>query len=152
MTFSASPRYKISIANNSPSESIEFVENQLLEFNFSQIGSYEYKPLVIFLRDAQSQTASKENIVGGFYGFIGLGWLNVSTLWVTKYLRGQGYGQAILTTAEQEAIRQRCNYAYVFTYSFQAPNFYQKLGYEIFAVLDDFPPGYQRFFLKKQLV
>ena len=31
-------------------------------------------------------------------------------------------------------------------------NFYQKLGYEIFGVLDDFPPGYQRLFLKKQFV
>ena len=145
-------RYKISIENNYTSKSIEFIENQLLEFNFSQIGSYEYKPLVIFLKDSQSKTSSQNNIVGGFYGFIGLGWLNVSTLWVAEKLRGQGYGKAILGTAEQEAIRQKCNYAYVFTYNFQAPNFYQKLGYEIFGVLDDFPPGYQRIFLKKQLI
>ena len=144
-------RYQISIENNYTSNSIEFIENQLLEFNFSQIGSYEYKPLVIFLRDSRSKISSQENIVGGFYGFIGLGWLNVSTLWVAETLRGQGYGQAILTTAEQEAIQQKCDYAYVFTYSFQAPNFYQKLGYEIFGVLDNFPPGYQRLFLKKKL-
>ena len=145
-------RYQISIESNPISNSIEFVENQLLEFNFSQIGSYKYNPLVIFLRDSQSQKSSENNIFGGFYGFLGLGWLNISTLWVAENLRGQGYGKAILSTAEQEAIRQKCKYAYVFTYSFQAPNFYQKLGYEIFAVLDDFPPGYQRFFLKKQLV
>ena len=108
-------RYKISIENDFTSNSIEFVENKLIEFNFNQIGSYEYKPLVIFLTDSQSKTSSQENIVGGFYGFIGLGWLNISTLWVAENLRGQGYGKAILSTAEQEAIRQKCKYAYVFT-------------------------------------
>lgn len=142
-------RYKILIESDPISNSIEFIENQLLEFNCSQIGNYEYKPLVIFLRD--SHTSSPENIVGGLYGFIGLGWLNVSTLWVAEHLRGKGYGKAILTTAEREAIRQKCDYAYLFTFSFQSPNFYQKLGYEIFGVLDDFPPGYQRLFLKKKL-
>ena len=145
-------RYQISIESNPISNSIEFVENQLLEINFSQIGSYKYNPLVIFLRDSQSRKSSENNIFGGFYGFLGWGWLNISTLWVAENLRGQGYGKAILNTAEQEAIRQKCDYAYVFTYSFQAPNFYQKLGYETFGILNDFPPDHQRLFLKKQLV
>lgn len=143
-------RYKILIESDPISNSIEFIEDRLAEFNFSQIGNYEYKPLVIFLKD--SQTSSPENIVGGLYGFIGLGWLNVSTLWVAENLRGQGYGKAILTTAEREAIRQKCEYAYLFTFSFQSPKFYQKLGYKIFGVLDNFPLGHQRLFLKKQLV
>ena len=69
-----------------------------------------------------------------------------------RRFESKGYGKAILTTAELEAIRQKCNHAYLFTFSFQSPNFYQKLGYEIFGVLDDFPPGYQRLFLKKQLL
>lgn len=145
-------RYKILIESNPASNSIEFIEDRLAEFNYSQIGNYEYKPLVIFLKDSQSELSSQNNIFGGLYGFIGLGWLNVSTLWVAEDLRGKGYGKAILTTAEQEAIRQKCEYAYLFTFSFQTPNFYQKLGYEIFGVLDDFPPGHQRLFLKKQLL
>ena len=145
------PRYTISLESHPVANSIDFIEHQLLEFNFHQIGNYEYKPLVIFLRDSQSQISSQKNIVGGLYGFIGLGWLNVSTLWVAEDLRQKGYGKAMLNTAEQEAIRQKCNYAYVFTFSFQAPSFYQKSGYEIFGVLDNFPPGYQRLFLKKKL-
>jgi hypothetical protein len=36
--------------------------------------------------------------------------------------------------------------------SFQALQFYQKLGYTMFGVLDDLPEGSQRIFLKKDLV
>ena len=61
------PRYKILIESNPVSNSIEFIENRLAEFNFSQIGNYEYKPLVIFLRD--SHIYSQENIWGGFIWF-----------------------------------------------------------------------------------
>jgi hypothetical protein len=35
--------------------------------------------------------------------------------------------------------------------SFQAPDFYRKLGYEEFGRLDDFPPGHSRLFFRKNL-
>ena len=138
--------YKISIEDNPKPQCVEFIDQQLYEFNVSKIGNYQYEPLVLFLRDAN------QNIAGGFDGFIGLGWLHVGTLWIAEHLRGCGYGRAILTAAEEEAIRKGCSYAYVFTYSFQAPEFYRKAGYEIFGVLDEFPPSHRRFFLKKKLV
>ncbi|MEH2166604.1 MAG: hypothetical protein V7K41_08010 [Nostoc sp.] len=53
--------------------------------------------------------------------------------------------------AEQEAVNRGCLNVYVFTYSFQAPEFYQHLGYEVFGELADFPPGHRRYFLKKNL-
>ena len=34
---------------------------------------------------------------------------------------------------------------------FQAPKFYQHLGYKVFEELEDFPLGHRRFFLKKSL-
>jgi hypothetical protein len=37
------------------------------------------------------------------------------------------------------------------THSFQARPFYERRGYEVFATLDDFPRGHQKFFLKKKL-
>lgn len=43
-----------------------------------------------------------------------------------------------------------CN-AYIFTYSFQSPEFYKHLGYEVFGELEDFPLGHCRYFLKKRL-
>ena len=38
------------------------------------------------------------------------------------------------------------------TFSFQAPDFYQKLGYTTFAQLENFPPGRSRLFMRKKLV
>ena len=35
--------------------------------------------------------------------------------------------------------------------SFQAPDFYQRLGYEVFGVIDRHPWGYQKVFLQKRL-
>jgi hypothetical protein len=38
------------------------------------------------------------------------------------------------------------------TYDFQALLFYERLGYEQFAALEDYPPGHSRHFLKKRLL
>jgi hypothetical protein len=37
------------------------------------------------------------------------------------------------------------------TFSFQARPFYEKLGYEVFATLEDCPVGHCEYFLRKQL-
>jgi GNAT superfamily N-acetyltransferase len=70
---------------------------------------------------------SEKKVVGGLEGFIGLGWFHIGTLWIAEELRGYGYGKALLLAAEQEAVNRGCLNVYVFTYSFQAPEFYQHL-------------------------
>ncbi len=137
--------YKISIASQPDSKEVDFIDKQLHEFNVDKIGDYQYTSLFLLLRDSHNQ------VVGGLEGFIGLGWFHIGTLWVAQELRGDGYGKALLLTAEQEAVNRGCFNAYVFTYSFQAPGFYQHLGYEVFGELEDFPPGHRRYFLKKSL-
>ena len=110
-----------------------------------KIGEYEYKPIFLFLRDRQGK------VVGGLDGFMGLGWLNIGTLWVAEKLRGQGYGKKLVLAAEQKAVQHGCKSAYLFTYSFQNPEFYLHIGYEIFGKLEDFPPNHSRYFLNKKL-
>ncbi|WP_236140497.1 GNAT family N-acetyltransferase [Nostoc sp. CMAA1605] len=102
-------------------------------------------PLGVFMRDAQGE------IVGGLVGKTHWGWLFVSHLWVAESLRGQGYGKQLLLKAEQAAKQRSCSHAYLDTFSFQALGFYQSLGYQIFGVLPDYPPGHERYFLQKQI-
>jgi hypothetical protein len=52
--------------------------------------------------------------------------------------------------AEGRAVERGCHSAWVDTFSFQAPGFYPKLGYEVFGELD-YPPGHKRIFLQKRL-
>ena len=78
-------------------------------------------------------------------------WLYIDLLWVKDELRGLGYGHRILTLVEQEARQLGAKNAYMDTFSFQALDFYKQHGYQFFGELNDFPPGHQRYFLKKQL-
>ena len=64
-------------------------------------------------------------------------------------LRGKGIGRKLMADAEARALERGCHSAWVDTFSFQAPGFYPKLGYEVFGELD-YPP-HKRIFLQKRL-
>jgi GNAT superfamily N-acetyltransferase len=92
-----------------------------------------------------------EFVLGGLVAFTHWGWLTLSILWLDESLRGQGLGSQLLLAAEQEAVRRGCRHSVTDTLDFQGLSFYQKHGYSVFGVLDDLPPGHQRFFLRKDL-
>ena len=92
-----------------------------------------------------------QEVVGGVIGSTVWNWLNVTLMWIKEELRGQGYGEQLLKLAEDEARNRGIKHAYLDTFSFQAPEFYKKLGYEVFGELEDFPTGHQRYFLRKEL-
>jgi GNAT superfamily N-acetyltransferase len=120
------------------------VENLGL-YNIAVTGHEEYYPLSIFLRD------ENDEVLGGILGHIWGHWLYVSDLWLSKPFRRGGYGHKLLTAAEQYAKEKNCHNVWLTTHSFQARPFYEKLGYEVFAQLDEFPPGHKLYFLKKKL-
>jgi len=105
---------------------------------------WEPKPLYLILRE-------KDTIVGGLLAETQLGWMYVSALSVAEHLRGQGYGRALMEAAEAEAAARGCHSVWLNTFSYQAPEFYRRLGYVTFGTLDDYPPGQTRIFLRKKL-
>ena len=72
-------------------------------------------------------------------------------LFVKEELRGLGYGHRLLKNAEEEARKRGAKNVYLDTFSFQAPDFYKRHGYQVFGELNDFPAGQQRFFFTKEL-
>ena len=137
--------FRISVEPQASSEDVATVEAGLLAFNVAKIGPPDEWPVRIFLRD------SKGRVVGGLLGHIRWRWLYVAKLWVDESLRGQGYGASLMKTAEEQAILLGCIGAYVDTFEYQARPFYEKLGYELFGTLEDYPPGYRQFHLMKRL-
>jgi ribosomal protein S18 acetylase RimI-like enzyme len=92
-----------------------------------------------------------EEIVGGVIGGTFWDWLHIDLMWIKEDLRGRGYGQRLLALAEEEARKRGAKNAFLDTFSFQAPGFYKKYGYQIFGELADFPPGHRRYYLTKPL-
>jgi GNAT superfamily N-acetyltransferase len=114
-------------------------------FNTQQAGDDHGQTLCFVLR------APDEEIVGGVIGKTNWDWLHIDLMWVKDEFRGRGYGHRLLMLAEQEARQRGAKHSYLDTFSFQAPDFYKRHGYQVFGELADFPPGHQRFFLTKQL-
>ena len=104
-----------------------------------------FQPLAAVLRDGGGA------LVGGAYGKINWTWLSIGLVWVAEPLRGGGHGRRVITALEDAARARGCRHAHLDTFSYQARPFYERLGYALFATLDDYPPGHQRFFLKKSL-
>jgi GNAT superfamily N-acetyltransferase len=136
---------RISVEPHAPASLRDHVRDHLDTFNVAVTGHAEYHTVSIFLRD------ERDEILGGLLGNIWGGWLHVAILWVAEPLRRRGYGRQLLEAAEQYAVERGCTRAWLTTFSFQAPEFYPKLGYETFAVLADHPLGHRHHFLQKRL-
>ena len=78
-------------------------------------------------------------------------WLFIHLLWVDAAYRSQGAGSRLLSEAEAAARETGCRGAYLDTFTFQAPKFYERRGYREFGRIDDFPRGHSRIWLKKRL-
>lgn len=76
----------------------------------------------------------------------------VDILWVDERYRHQGLGSRLLGAVEAVARAEGCTLMHLDTFDWQARGFYEKLGYEVFGVLEDCPEGHCRYFLKKKLV
>jgi len=113
-------------------------------YNEAQVGPSGYRALVITLTRGDLS-------LGGLWGYTSYGWLYVQLLAVDEAVRGQGAGRELLLRAEAEACSRGCHGAWLDTHEFQARGFYERLGYEVFGELTDYPPGFARFFLRKTL-
>lgn len=98
-------------------------------------------------------TAKEKKVARGGLIAEGVGkWMVVTLLWVEDGFRGRGFGTSLLRAAEVEAKRRGATGLLVDTYSFQAPAFYKKHGYQAYGQVDGFPePGMTWFRFKKAL-
>lgn len=115
-------------------------------YNEQFVGPSDFRPLVLVVRDPAGAVA------GGLWGRTLYRWLWVWFLVLPEELRGQGLGTRLVQAAEGEAAARGCLGAMLDTFSFQAPGFYRRLGYEVFGTVEDMPPGHHVQFMRKRLV
>lgn len=130
-------------------ENRDFIRKKLIEYNLSKLPD-EIKQLVnnihFILRDESGK------IVGGITGDMVWYRLHIDFLWVDESIRGKGYGKELLDSMENFARENHCKLIQLDTFSFQAPDFYQKHGYEVIGVIEEFPTKeHQQYFFIKRL-
>jgi ribosomal protein S18 acetylase RimI-like enzyme len=123
-----------------------FVTEGLASHNIAATGQADWYPVGFFLKSAHGEW------LGGLLGNIWGGWLHVTHLWLATPARRHGHGTRLMRAAEEYAVARGCRRATLETASYEARPFYEKLGYRVFAELNDYPPGYTKYFLRKELV
>lgn len=116
----------------------------LIAHNEKAAGPSGLQQICLLIEDPETGLA-----VGGLWGRITYDWLFVELLALPESSRHAGLGTDILTRAETMARDHGCVGVWLDTYTFQAPGFYEKRGYEVFGTLADHPRGSHRLFYKK---
>jgi GNAT superfamily N-acetyltransferase len=124
---------------------VAYLEDRLYEFNSAITGITGGEWLAIFVRDPD------DRIVAGICGATWGGCLEVRQFWVEEARRHQGLGTRLFVAAEQEARRRGCQQILLATFSFQAPAFYAKHGFEVVAAVENHPRGHTNLVLRKRL-
>lgn len=85
---------------------------------------------------AQELTVRAEHagrLVGGLSGWTWGQASAIAMMWVEEETRGAGLGASLIGAFENEARDRGCLHIFVTSFTFQAPGFYQRLGYrEVF--------------------
>ena len=126
-------------------EDIAFLEEQINEFNIATTGVPFGGYISCLVRDKSN------TLIGGIHGWVWGNCCEVQSLWVRQEHRNQGIGARLVNFAEQEARTRGCTIMALSTHSFQAPKFYQKLGFEFVGVVESYPEPHHKYFLRKQL-
>lgn len=134
-------------------ERANYIESQLTQFNnlraspLWQDQQYTGESLQIYSLDENGI------VIGGLVGRTNdiPEWLQISDLWIMENKRKQGLGSQLMRLAEEEAKRRRCCFARLTTSDYQAPNFYEKLGYKVYGKLENCPRGETVYFFFKEL-
>jgi GNAT superfamily N-acetyltransferase len=104
------------------------------------------RPLNVIARDDVGQ------VIGGLFAETRFTWLKIAVLAVHPQFRRRAVATHILATAEANAVRRDCKYAYVDTMEYQSPGFYQRCGYTTVGTLHDWDShGHAKYFLTKTL-
>lgn len=131
-----------------PSEDLQTdLWNRLHEFSVSTLGdpSMEKKEFFAIL------IKEGETLIAASLCYLFFKGLNLQLLWVAEEKRGMDLGTKLLKQIEKEAIRLGATLVFGYSFGFQAPKFYTKLGYEEVGKIPNYPEGQNCYFLCKKI-
>ena len=133
------------ITDDGKQSDIDEIHAMLKLYNLNNREKAGNIPLGIYYEDENGQKLA--GLTGETFG----NWLCIKYLFVSESLRNQGIGKKMVISAENEARNRGCKYVFVDTFSFQAPAFYEKLGYKCVFSLTNYPYTEARYYYIKEL-
>lgn len=127
-------------------EAIQLLDDKIYDYNSSVLNIYNGELFTKVIRDDTG------NIIAGITGWTWAMISEITLLWVKDEYRRKGLGKMLLKAAEKDIIKKGCTTIVVRSYSFQAPEFYEKNGYRSVYILNDFPDSYRHHTLVKRLL
>lgn len=126
----------------------DFIRSKVIEHNMQKLAGHLNKP-----KEEVGFTVrgNEGEIIGGITGTAYWGHLHIDFLWVDPQSRGQRIAEQLMQTIEQYARKQQYRLLVVDTFSFQAPEFYKKQGFQEFGVLHNHPAGHSQHYFEKRL-
>jgi GNAT superfamily N-acetyltransferase len=133
----------------STSEERELIDSKLVEFNKANM-PFQQKDAWIGLSFVLKDDAG--NVFAGVNATLYC-WkvMYVDILYVDDGHRGKGYGRLLMDKAETKAKSLGGCMSHLDTFDWQAKDFYEHQGYVVFGVLENCPPGHNRYYMKKDL-
>ncbi|MBI3759362.1 MAG: GNAT family N-acetyltransferase [Deltaproteobacteria bacterium] len=114
-------------------------------FNGAAVPGLTSHKIVAAVRDASGK------VVGGVIGRMAEDSVYVEVVYNDEAVRGTGLGTKAMLLVEEEARRLGAVEAWLYTMSFQAKPFYEKIGYHQFAELNWMGGKHKRQFMRKDL-
>lgn len=137
--------FELVITSQPTPDQVQYLEDRLYEFNSSVTGITDGQWLSIFVEDDHGR------IIAGLCGNTWGGCLEIRQFWVEETRRKQGLGTRLFAAAETEARRRGCRQILLMTFTFQAPAFYARHGFELITTVEDHPLGHANLLLRKRL-
>ena len=123
----------------------EKLEAELVSHSECNGNAFEYGHLAI------KAVTSRGEMLGGVRGYVIQGRFSVEELAVLRRWRGHGVGRALLRALEDRVAGMGITSIYLGTWDFQAPAFYEALGYEPFGRLPEIHGHPGKTWLAKRL-
>lgn len=138
--------WTITVTDAPSADARTVIGSGLNRYNGEKAGYWDSRPLAVLVSDPESG-----EVFGGVLGHTSLGLAFIDLVFLPEEVRGQDMGRRMMREADDGARRRGCRSVVLYTISFQAPGFYERLGYRRFDAIDCEPPGTSRIFFVKEL-
>ena len=140
---------KIELAQSPSKSDLDTISQGIKSFNEehmpNELAHEQDTKFAVFAKDDSG------DVVGGIRATAFWNYCIIELLWLSEATRGKGIGSKLIIETEAYAREKGFQYIRTETLEFQAKPFYEKLGYEVYGELDNYPKGHTTYCLVKEL-